>query len=136
MFLCIFCGHICAGAGVTVWHRFTDNSSQYWVSIIQQILGRKLVSRLHIYLLNCYLPPLIFFPVNTQVWIFFLYCKNCQFLEIWVLYTSTESYRPLHTVCIQFSEIFPPKMMKIWQIKATHSPTVLCPSLSHLVNWY
>ena len=77
--LCIF-----VAIFVMVWHRFTDNSSQYWVRIIRQILGRKLVNRLHIYLLkllspSCYLLA----PIHSSG--FSIY----NFANIVIFYMST-----------------------------------------------
>ena len=78
-FLCIL-----VAIFVMVWHRFTDNSSQYWVRIIRQILGRKLVNRLHIYLLkllspSCYLLA----PIHSSG--FSIY----NFANIVIFYMST-----------------------------------------------
>ena len=119
-----------------VWHRFTDNSSQYWVSIIPQILGRKLVNRLHIYLLNCYLPPLIFLLQYTAMDFLFIIL---QILSIFGDMSTVYFYRELsptshcmHTIFWNISL----KMTKIWQIKATHRTLSSVPSFHHLVNWY
>ena len=123
---------------VMVWHRFTDNSSQYWVSIIRQILGKNLVNRLEAAYLfikllssSCYLLA----PIHKSGFSFHNFANIGQFMEICTV-QYTESYRLLHTVCIQFYKIFPPKNMKMWQIKATHSTLSSVPLLRHLVNWY
>ena len=60
-----------------VWHRFADNSSQYWGRIIRLILGGRQVNRLHIY----YSPVLSSTESSISIWSFCKYFQYFSFLN-------------------------------------------------------